>query len=99
MGDEFERTLRDVRDTAQSARDAARRAAESSDPEDEAIAAAGIELTEQLMSRLTALQCGKCGSLWLDRSERWQLLRLDGAGYAGPRLAMLCPSCFVDIFD
>jgi hypothetical protein len=99
MGDEFERSLRDAREAAQSALDASRRAEESGDPEDVAMAAVGIDLTEQLMRRVTALQCAGCGSLWLDRSERWQLHRHEGSGSRGQELMMLCPNCFVGIFD
>jgi hypothetical protein len=96
MGDEFDRTLRDAGDAARAARDAVRRAHESGDPEDEAMAAAGINLTEQLMSRLTALQCSECGTPWLDPAERWQLLRLAAPTKTSRELVMLCPTCFVE---
>jgi len=98
MGDEFERSLRDVQDAVQLARSAAQRASETRDPADEAIAAAGADLTELLMSRLAAFQCAACGLPWLDPAERWRLLRMGFAHHERAELVLVCPGCFVHDF-
>jgi hypothetical protein len=87
--DYLHRAIEEARATLDEAMRASHRADRSGDPDDHAMADAGLNAAERMYLRLRLFVCECCRGLWEDPSERWRLF----VGDDQSTLLMLCPAC------